>query len=194
MAGALSIELVSLPALAHDPLEATATARIHPDRLTLQMTLGSWRASRACKRTPLEACSRGLYRITSDREVLPARSADAVARPDGDLDVTVIYPAPSAGRLRLTAAHLQRHPEEMTGASLAVYRGEELLTRRVLDAENASVEINLPAPRSPHTFETRVTLLVILAAMFGWFGRRAASQRRSLRRPEVRASGAARPG
>lgn len=131
-------------ASAHDPLEATATARAGADGLELSITLGSRRAFRACGLAPFESCARALYAVASDGQVLQPRSARATLRDDGDLELTVGYPRPRAGLLRLTAVHLQKNRDEMAGATVTVLAGDKLLGRRVLDADNASIEVQLP--------------------------------------------------
>jgi hypothetical protein len=67
--------------------------------------------------------------------VLEARSVRAELRPDGDLDLTIDYPRPGVGPLRLTAAHLQRNADEMSDATLKIFVGDKLLGRRVLGAD-----------------------------------------------------------
>jgi hypothetical protein len=131
------------PASGHDPLEATATARVEAEGLELSITLGSRRAFRACGRTPFEKCARELYVVASAGKVLAPRSSRATLRADGDLELTVSYPRPPAGLLRLTAAHLQRNPDEMSGATLTVLADAKLLRRQILDADNASIELHL---------------------------------------------------
>lgn len=135
------------PASGHDPLEATATARIDADGLELSITLGSRRAFRACGLAPFDSCARGLYVVASAGELMQARSARATLRDDGDLELTVSYPRPLAGLLRITAAHLQRNRDEMAGATVTVLAGDKLLGRRVLDADNASIEVRLQQMR-----------------------------------------------
>jgi hypothetical protein len=170
MAALLALGAASRLAVAHDPLEATAIVQIEDEQLTLQMTLGSWRASRACGRTPFDACARSLYRVVSGGEALRARSSEAALRPDGDVALTIVYPPPRGERLQLTAVHLQRHPEEMTGASLMVQRDDQVLVRRLLGADDATVEIELPlAPRSKlAAIAKRSSILLAAAAMLGW--------------------------
>jgi hypothetical protein len=139
----LSALAAARPASGHDPLEATATARVEASGLELSITLGSRRAFRACGRTPFERCARELYVVASAGKVLAPRSSRATLRADGDLELTVSYPRPGAGRLRLTAAHLQRNPDEMSGATVTVLADARLLRRQILDAANASIEVQL---------------------------------------------------
>ena len=134
----------SRPASGHDPLEATTTARVEAEGLELSITLGSRRAFRACGLAPFESCARELYVVAADGQALQPRSARATLRDDGDLELTVSYPRPRTGLLRLTAVHLQRNRDEMAGATVTVLAGDKLLGRRVLDADNASIEVRLP--------------------------------------------------
>jgi hypothetical protein len=140
---ALLASVAAPPASGHDPLEATAAARIDADGLELSITLGARRGFRACGHTPFEACARELYVVVSAGAVLKPRSARGAVREDGDLVLVVNYPRPRAGPLRLTAAHLQRNRDEMAGATLSVLAGDKLLHRQVLDADNASVVVQL---------------------------------------------------
>jgi hypothetical protein len=134
---------VSPSASGHDPLEATATARIEVDSLVLSITLGSRRAFRACGRTPFDKCARDLYVVSSAGGVLTPRSSRAALREDGDLELTVSYPRPRVGLLRLTAAHLQRNRDEMAGATVTVLAGDRFLRREILAADRASIEVQL---------------------------------------------------
>lgn len=163
----LSLLAIPRAAFGHDPLEATATARAESDRFVLEVRLGSRRAFRACGRERFEGCARTLYRVEAGGRALEPRSSSAALRPDGDLDLTVVYPPPGPGPLRLTALHLLRSPDEMAGASLAVYDGEALLARRMLAAEDASLEVRLEGPPAERLWRAggKAAGLVILFAL-----------------------------
>jgi hypothetical protein len=142
---ALVLIALSRSASAHDPLEATAVVRLESDRLEIAATLGARRAFRACRSEPFEACARHLYLVASDGSARP-----------GD------------GPLRLTAAHLQRNPDEMAGATLTVFAGGKLLRRQILDAENASVEVQVEVGAPPAArFAAAVPSAIVVAAAIG---------------------------
>lgn len=82
----------------------TALALVEPGR-----TRGSAFAAEDFPRLAprLETAAVSLFEPSRDGQRLPARQAHAALTPEGEVELTVVYPAPGPGPLKLVAAHLQ---------------------------------------------------------------------------------------
>jgi hypothetical protein len=158
----LVLALAARDAAAHDPFEITTLARLGSRGLDLRVTLAGSTAARTClpgeaARAPLapatfealrprlEACARAFYRVSGGGVPMAPRAAAVALTPENDLEMTVDYPRPAAGPLRLEAAFLARLPDPTYGAVLTVLADGRLLGQQLLRADEPALEVPLPA-------------------------------------------------
>jgi hypothetical protein len=162
----LWLALAARDAAAHDPFEITTLARLGSRGLEVRVTLAGSTAARTClpgevARAPLapaalealrprlEACARAFYRVSAGGVPLPPRAAAVALIAGNDLEMTVDYPRPAAGPLRLEAAFLARLPDPTYGAVLTVLADGRLLGQQLLRADVPALEVPLPEAATP---------------------------------------------
>ena len=109
----------------HDPFELTTSARISGAQLTCItiMTRGTALALVEPGRAPgtafpagdlprlaasLESAAAQMFELSQAGPSLPARSSHAALTPENEVELTVVYPAPLPGPLRIVARHVAR--------------------------------------------------------------------------------------
>lgn len=148
-------------AAAHEPFEITTDARLHADRLNVRITMAAGTAAKACLvqndpkgprptiaaakfealRTQLETCAAGLYEITAGGAAMRARDARASLSVENDVELELVYPAPTRSPLRFDAVLLKRLPDPTYGAQLTVTGEGTFLGQQLLRADASTLEI-----------------------------------------------------
>jgi hypothetical protein len=148
-------------AAAHEPFEITTDARLHADRLNVRITMAASTAAKACLvqndpkspppriaaaefdalRTQLETCAAGLYEITAGGVAMRARDARASLSVENDVELELVYPAPTRSPLRFDAVLLKRLPDPTYGAQLTVTGEGTFLGQQLLRADASTLEI-----------------------------------------------------
>jgi hydrogenase/urease accessory protein HupE len=189
---------VARTAAAHDPFELTTVGRLTPSELTLVTTSTRGcalaltdppRARRASfapdelpRLTPsLEAAGRNLFELTQHGVLILPLSAKVELTVEQELQLTVVYPAPTAGPLRVLAKHVQALgpgyanaftlTQELPAAVLgvAVFTSDDAqLSVDVLDHVATPATPPLGAARPPHIGFGRTFLLGIEHILAGY--------------------------
>lgn len=164
--GLVSLLALAPPARAHDPYEAFHSAVIYSDRLELVVTMAASTAlklidpaaippdltteSFAALRPHLLRAATALFALRSAQKLLPPRTATVELTDENDIVFRVIYPRPSPGRLRLTAAYLEKLGDGYGGLlEFTDHRRQNLGWEQLLYA-HPNFELTLPpAPPAP---------------------------------------------
>ena len=148
----LLLALCAGRALAHNPMTSWAVARLHEDRIELEVDMSAESAwillGRPADSAPdvaaelprLKELGPSLYRVSAGGAVLAPRSAEAELREEDGVGFLLVYPRPSGGPLRFDAEFLQKlSPDHRTALTLkdADYK---VLRTEVLTAAAGSLE------------------------------------------------------
>ena len=142
---------------AHNPMTSWAVARLHADRLELEVELAAESAwaflgesadvppDVASKLPQLKARAAQAYRVFDGGAQLAARGAEVELKEEDGVGLLIVYPRPTAGPLRFEAAYLSKLPAgHRTTLTL---KDERDVVRRtqLLTASNTAVELPLPS-------------------------------------------------
>jgi hypothetical protein len=158
--GLVSLLALAASARAHDPYESFHAAVIYPDRLELVVTMAASTAlklidpaaippdltaeSFAALRPHLLRAATALCALSTAQKTLPPRTATVELTDENDIVFRVIYPPPGPGRLRLTAAYLEKLGDGYGGLlELTDHRHQNLGWEQLLWA-HPHFELTLP--------------------------------------------------
>lgn len=147
-------------ALAHDPFEITADARLRADGLELVVTMApsTAMAISSADGTPerfppdefeklwarFAAGGARLFEVTGGGKRIAVRRVTVGLAREFDVEFRLSFPAPARGPLRLRAAHLARL-QSGYGDVLTLHTGTgELLGQRLLMRNDLTMEVPLP--------------------------------------------------
>ncbi|MDT5269878.1 MAG: hypothetical protein QOH49_2064 [Acidobacteriota bacterium] len=139
-------------ALAHNPMTSWAVARLHDDRVELEVELSAESAwallggpatsapdvSTALPR--LKELAPSLYRVSARGEELTPISADVELREEDGVGFLLIYPRPVGVPLRFDAAFLRKLPADHRTALTLKDATDKVLRTEVLRATDGSLE------------------------------------------------------
>ncbi len=155
-------------AQAHNPFELTTTGDVSPAGMTLVTT-----ATRGCalmlldpkqprgtafapeelpRLAPrLEAAAIELFALTQNGRRLAARSAKVELTVEGEVQLTVVYPAPGAGPLEIAARHVQAlGPGYASALTLTQHEPATDLGTAVFTSDAAETVVQVLATTSPN--------------------------------------------
>jgi len=170
----LLLAFASSSALAHDPLEITATAYLRTNHLELRVVMirkiiqraavsqgvhlldFSIPSERAEAMPVLRALAGGLFALTCGTNVLHATNSSAKIAAEDHVEFTSLYPTAAAtnGPLRLDAKVLGFLPaDDSYAVNLIVLDmvNNKVLEQKLLNAKNGAIEFALPAREAPES-------------------------------------------
>ena len=139
-------------ALAHNPMTSWAVARLHVDRVELEVELSAESAwtllggSRdsapdvGAKLPQLKELAPSLYKVSADGAELAPSSAEVELREEDGVGFLLIYTRPSGEALRFDAAFLRRLPAGHRTALTLKDADDKVLRTEVLTAAASSLE------------------------------------------------------
>jgi hypothetical protein len=162
---AMTIGLVSAVASvarAHDPSESWTNAVLQPDGLKVQTTMAPVCATLLLDpsgKLPgvsedsfpefhdrLKALAAQLYVITSGKTPLKPREVEVRLTEELDLEFTLVYPRPAAGRLHFHASFLGKLGTGFNGMIFLTDSERKDLGWDQISAEYPNLEVTIPAP------------------------------------------------
>jgi hydrogenase/urease accessory protein HupE len=156
--------------LAHNPMTSWAVARLHADRVELDVELSSesaWALLGGSKSVApkvgtelprLKELAPSLYRVTSGGAELSPTSAEVELREEDGVGFILVYPRPSAEPLRFEAKFLRSLPVEHKTALTFKDADDKVLRTEILTAASASAEVEGAASGRAHSFWTFLKL------------------------------------
>ena len=158
---AVVLLFVALPppraVFAHNPMASWAVARLHEDRLELEVEMAAESAwaflgespdvapDVASKIPQLKARAAQAYRVLDGGSELADRSAEVELKDEDGLALVLVYPRPVAGPLRFEAAYLAKLPAGHRTTLTLKDERDAVRRTELLTATNAAVELPLPA-------------------------------------------------
>jgi hypothetical protein len=147
-------------ARAHDPYESWASASVHPERMTLIVTMAQATALKiidpelkegaiteqnfATLKPRLMRAATALFVLTSARKPLVAQKAEVELTEENDIIFTLAYPRPAPGPLRFRAAFLEKLGQGYGGILEVLDGANKDLGWEKLSFENPSFEVKVP--------------------------------------------------
>ncbi len=138
--------------LAHNPMTSWAVARLHADRIELEVELSAesaWALAGGASDSPpdvasalprLKGLAPSLYKISSGGRELTPSSADVELREEDGVGFLLVYPRPADGPLRFDAAFLKKLPADHRTALTLKNADDKVLRTEVLTAASESLE------------------------------------------------------
>jgi hypothetical protein len=148
----LLLALCAGRALAHNPMASWAVARMHDDRVELEVELSAESAWALLGGSPdvppdvgaelprLKELAPSLYQVSAGGVELVANSAEVELREEDGVGFLLVYTRPSGGTLRFEAAFLRRLPRGHRTALTLKNAGDKVLRTEVLTAAASSLE------------------------------------------------------
>ena len=145
-------------ALAHNPMTSWAVARLHDDRVELDVELSSESAWTLLGGSPdaapdvgakvpeLKGLAPGLYKVSAGGAQLAPTSVEIELREEDGVGFLLVYPRPSGDALRFDAAFLSKLPAEHKTALTLKDASDKVLRTEVLTAATNSLEAAGAAP------------------------------------------------
>ncbi|MBV8857471.1 MAG: HupE/UreJ family protein [Acidobacteria bacterium] len=140
--------------LAHNPMTSWAVARLHADRVELEVELSAesaWTLLGGSKDLApdvgaelpkLKELAPSLYEVSAGGARLAPVSAEAELREEDGVGFLLVYPRPAGAPLRFDAAFLRRLPADHRTALTLKDASDKVLRTEVLTAASSSVEAN----------------------------------------------------
>ena len=140
-------------ALAHNPMTSWAVARLHADRVELEVELSSesaWALSGGSKDVApdvagelpkLRALGPSLYQVSAGGAQLAPASVEVELREEDGVGFLLVYPKPSGGPLRFDAAFLRSLPAGHKTALTLKGADDKVLRTEVLNASASVLEV-----------------------------------------------------
>ena len=138
--------------LAHNPMTSWAVARLHADRVELEVELSAesaWALAGGSRDSApdvgavlpkLKELGPSLYKVSAGGAELAPRSAEVELREDDGVGFLLVYPRPSDGPLRFDAAFLRGLPADHRTALTLKDADDKVLRTEVLTAAASSLE------------------------------------------------------
>ncbi len=157
-------------AFGHNPVTSWAVARLHDDRLELEVELAAESAwlflgqpATVAPDVPavlpqLKAQATGLYRVSVGGVELPARVLAVELREEDGVGFLLVYPRPASGPVRFEASYLQKLSADHRTTLTLKDEADKVRRTEILTAANRVVEMALPsdaplpAPRETVSF------------------------------------------
>ena len=148
-------------ALAHNPMTSWAVARLHVDRVELEVELsaesawtllggsGASAPDVGAELPKLKELAPGLYRVSAGGAELAPGSAEVELREEDGVGFLLVYPRPPGRPLRFDAAFLPRLPADHKTALTLKDADDKVLRTEVLTAAASSSETTDGGPASP---------------------------------------------
>jgi hydrogenase/urease accessory protein HupE len=139
-------------AFAHDPMTSWAVARLHDDRVELELELSAESAwtlmggsadsapDVAANLPRLKEIAPSLYKVSAGGAELAPTSAEAELREEDGVAFILVYPRPAGASLRFDAAFLQQLPAEHRTALTLKDAGDKVLRTEVLTGATDALE------------------------------------------------------
>jgi len=152
----LLIVLLPHAVFGHNPITSWAVARLHADRLVLEVEMASesaWAFLGEPANVPpnvasmlprLKAQAASSYRVYAGDVQLTALTSDVELREEDAVVLILVYPRPSSGPLRFEAAYLKRLPADHRTTLTLKDEGDAVRSTELLTATRATVELPLP--------------------------------------------------
>lgn len=138
--------------LAHNPMTSWAVARLHGDRVELEVELSAesaWALLGGSRDSApdvggelpkLKELAPSLYKVSADGVELSPSSAEVELREEDGVGFLLVYPRPSGGPLRFDAAFLRGLPADHRTALTLKDAADKVLRTEVLTAASSSLE------------------------------------------------------
>jgi len=152
----LLIVLLPRPAPGHNPITSWAVARLHADRLELEVEMAAesaWAFLGEPANVPpnvasvlprLKAQAASAYRVYAGEVQLTALTSDVELREEDAVVFLLVYPRPPSGPLRFEATYLQRLPAGHRTTLTLKDEADAVRNTELLTATRATVELALP--------------------------------------------------
>jgi hydrogenase/urease accessory protein HupE len=148
----LLLALCTGRALAHNPMTSWSVARLHDDRVELEVELSSesvWRLVGGPQGSApdvgsvlpqLKELAPSLYKVSGGGAVLAPNSAEVELREEDGVAFLLVYPRPAGEPLRFDATFLRRLPADHRTALTLKDAADKVLRTEVLTAAASSLE------------------------------------------------------
>jgi hydrogenase/urease accessory protein HupE len=153
----LILFLASAFSLAHEPFEITATARIFPNQISINLLITDTTAAKLCLPdtvsklhdseleqfyVEIEQCVATMLALKMGETLLTPARLEIKLTEEKDLDATIYYPPAQASELLIEATYLTRLDENY-GSTITATNQHEFLAQKFLQGENRTLLLKL---------------------------------------------------